>query len=656
MKMLATPVPTVSNVDRGSCEPRDKDERVKVAIRMRPLNPDDSPRVWRILQKHNSVSETTADGKPLPCANRINGQTFFSLDKTFGEKTTNEQVYKNFAAPVVKSVMRGLNGTVFAYGQTSSGKTYTMLGGRGNHCDVTKTSSKGIVQLAGKDMFQRIAFDKSRTYQIRVSFVEIYNEEVRDLLYSGSSEPSVGVTVREDKKGGICMNANEIIVSDYDSLMSTLSAGEKNRTVSATKMNERSSRSHTIFRITVESRFNLGDSSSSVSDLDDIFNEGVDMVDSDVSSCYSHDSLNASRIEDGSVRVSTLNLVDLAGLERGRNETTGQRQKEGAKINQSLLTLSRVIVALGQRNSGHVNFRDSKLTRILQPSLSGNARVAVICCATPSDQYLEETRSTLQFAYRAKEVKLKAEVNEIVDDRTLMLRMERELAKAHLANEMLKEKCKAMEHENLERTTALNASPRNSGNSLLKQIAETADNACNQSHDEGIVTETGTNSCDYNVSDDLVSHQMVEVGEDVVDATKSDAGSVLTEVDGDKDKSIYLSFAGFEEECLAESSTHAHKLKQALHENEILSEQLKEKTKSLAKANSYLKHVNKHMFSMNSKIAILETKLDHALRENIILTEKYNAKSWRVATGNDKCLVKSSSRKMSSVNNMLSEW
>ncbi|GMH68023.1 hypothetical protein TL16_g04829, partial [Triparma laevis f. inornata] len=140
------------------------------------------------------------------------------------------------------------------------------------------------------------------------------------------------------------------------------------RSVGSTGMNERSSRSHTIFRITLESR------------------------------------------EDTTVRVSTLNLVDLAGSESVRHTgAEGQRQKEGGKINQSLLTLSMVIQSLGQAASSnqhvHIKYRDSKLTRILQPSLSGNARMAVICCATPSELYLEETRSTLQFAARAKLVK-----------------------------------------------------------------------------------------------------------------------------------------------------------------------------------------------------------------------------------------------------------
>ncbi len=165
-------------------------------------------------------------------------------------------------------------------------------------------------------------------------------------------------------------------------------------------MNARSSRSHTIFRVVVESK--------------ERFTEGVHTSEDEV---------------DDAVRVATLNLVDLAGSESVRHTgATGQRQKEGGKINQSLLSLSRVIQTLSQGGSAHINYRDSKLTRILQPSLSGNARMAIICCATSAEGYLEETRSTLQFAQRAKMIKTHAVVNEVMDDRAQLKRLKRELA------------------------------------------------------------------------------------------------------------------------------------------------------------------------------------------------------------------------------------
>jgi len=282
--------------------------------------------------------------------------------------------------------------------------------------------------MAASDVFSHIESNTDRVFLVRVSFIEIYNEEVRDLLVSGGDDNTL--SVREDPRRGVFVNSNETIVTGFDSLLSVLFAGEKNRSMASTGMNERSSRSHTIFRITVESRLKNVDTeeenrSSSDEDMEDMDDNEMD---------------NGN----GAVRVSTLNLVDLAGSESVRHTgATGDRQKEGGKINQSLLTLSRVIGSLGQ-NATHINFRDSKLTRILQPSLSGNARMAVICCATPSELYLEETRSTLQFASRAKLVKTRAQVNEVIDDRSLIKKLQRELKEArdagngHVAMEQMK--------------------------------------------------------------------------------------------------------------------------------------------------------------------------------------------------------------------------
>ncbi|KAL3908141.1 MAG: hypothetical protein SGILL_008597, partial [Bacillariaceae sp.] len=375
-----------------------------IAIRMRPLNnvEDNQGRIWKVLPKYSSVAQTTRDGKPL--GERVTGRTFFTFDKTFGEDTNNRQVYDSVAKGIVGSVVQGLNGTIFAYGQTSSGKTYTMQGSGNLEQGSAANSEGGLVHMAAKDIFSQIINQPSRMFLVRVSFLEIYNEEVRDLL----AESNQKVQIREDPRRGVFVQSEEEIVTDFESLLGILVRGDKSRTFAATGMNERSSRSHTILRITIESR------------QKEQQNENEDG--------NKRDSISTS---DGAVRVSTLNLVDLAGSESVRHTgATGERQKEGGLINQSLLTLSRVIVALGSPNQMHINFRDSKLTRILQPSLSGNARMAVICCATPSELYLEETRSTLQFASRAKLVKTNAQVNEVLDERSMIRRLQRELAEA----------------------------------------------------------------------------------------------------------------------------------------------------------------------------------------------------------------------------------
>ncbi len=206
--------------------------------------------------------------------------------------------------------------------------------------------------------------------------------------------------MREDPRKGVYIDAHEETVGDFETVLKILRTGERQRHTGCTEMNSRSSRSHTIFRLVVESQ--------------QMFDKSVHASPEEV---------------DPSTLVATLNLVDLAGSESVRHTgATGIRQKEGGMINQSLLTLSRVIQTLTQPGNSHVNYRDSKLTRILQPSLSGNARMAIICCATAAEGFLEETRSTFQFASRAKEIKTRAVVNEVVDDKTQIRRMSQELA------------------------------------------------------------------------------------------------------------------------------------------------------------------------------------------------------------------------------------
>ncbi|CAM9524808.1 unnamed protein product, partial [Chrysoparadoxa australica] len=308
------------------------------------------------------------------------------------------QVYTGVAKDLATSVVKGMNGTIFAYGQTSSGKTFTMQGAGAGEVP-------GIVHMAASDIFESIRLTPGRDFLLRVSYLEIYNEEMRDLLNPDTPK----LHIREDPRKGVYVDAHEEIVTSFDKILDALRYGEKQRHVDSTEMNARSSRSHTIFRIVVESKQHYD------------ARLGAYQIE------LSH--LRQSDVDDA-VLVATLNLVDLAGSESVRHTgATGQKQKEGGKINQSLLALSRVIQALSQAGSNaHVSFRDSKLTRILQPSLCGNASMAIICCATPADGYLEETRSTLQFAQRAKMIKTHAVVNEILDDRAMIKRLKKELA------------------------------------------------------------------------------------------------------------------------------------------------------------------------------------------------------------------------------------
>ena len=278
---------------------------VAVAIRMRPLNQieGDKLRVWKVLPKYASVTQTTRNGKALP--ERVTGRTFFTFDKVFGEDASTGYVYDNVAKNIVSSVVSGLNGTIFAYGQTSSGKTYTMQGS--GSIEEGSAQGGGIVHMAAKDIFSQIEQSPDRMFLVRASFLEIYNEEVKDLL-SGSNRT---LQIREDPRRGVFVQSVEEIVTDFKSLLKLLFQGEKSRAFAATAMNERSSRSHTIFRITIESR-------------EKGFEDDEDVTDE-----------NRPPSGDGAVRVSTLNLVDLAGSESVRHTgATGERQKEGGMINQ----------------------------------------------------------------------------------------------------------------------------------------------------------------------------------------------------------------------------------------------------------------------------------------------------------------------------------
>mmetsp|Transcript_53400 Transcript_53400/g.129933 ORF Transcript_53400/g.129933 Transcript_53400/m.129933 type:complete len:817 (+) Transcript_53400:559-3009(+) len=372
------------------------------------------------------------------------------------------------ALPLVETtVLESLNSCLFCYGQTSSGKTYTMQGPAtiGHISDAIQSQpyDDGIIQRAARDIFRLISEQQQemeegeeeevtgtkKQYLVRVSFVELYNEQVRDLLSSSysncsnsnsSSGSSSSLTIRDVDGQVEIVGCTEVVVTSSTDLLETLSQGETNRTVAATGMNERSSRSHTIVRITVECHDILVCPSQS---------EEASNEDSNKENMIADSGSGAEvAAAPAGVRVATLNLVDLAGSESVKQTgATGDRRKEGGLINQSLLALSRVISARAAASSNStssaagngggtnkvttakfVNYRDSKLTRILRPALSGDAKMAVICCASQSNRYVDETKSTLQFASRAKRVTTNAKVHEVMsDEQSMIRRLQKEL-------------------------------------------------------------------------------------------------------------------------------------------------------------------------------------------------------------------------------------
>ncbi|CAI5735406.1 unnamed protein product [Hyaloperonospora brassicae] len=372
-------------------------ENIAVCIRVRPLNEretraGDAAALCCVPSLHVVSLTDPETGAPLSGKGNV-----FQYDEIFDASSDTAAMYARVGRRIVHSTLQGINGTIFAYGQTSSGKTYTMQGDGGAPVE-PETSRSGLLQLAVDDIFQFIAACGDRDFLLRVSFVEIYNEVVKDLLTP--TDRGANLKLREDPKKGVYVECQEKIITNYEDIVTLLQTGNRNRTVGHTAMNDKSSRSHSVFRIVIESKHK------------------------DVSRRLSEEDV------DGAVLVASLNLVDLAGSESLRHTgAEGIRQREAGNINKSLLTLARVINALASSGGGGQNapFRDSKLTRLLQNSLGGNTRTLIICCVTPSDRYIEETKSTLQFAARAKDIQTTATVNEVLDDQTQLRRLKREV-------------------------------------------------------------------------------------------------------------------------------------------------------------------------------------------------------------------------------------
>lgn len=356
-------------MEGGHCGLRGETSLCRVYVRLRPLC-EGEDRSWKV-EGSNTVA-------PLQ---RCQGEGY-SLDSVFDEQAKTKDVYDMTTKKLIEQVVEGFNSTVFAYGQTSSGKTYTMKGDE---------KEPGIIPLAVRDLFQMMQqLSNERDFLVRVSYMEIYNEEIRDLLAGDGDGCGPQVAIKQSAEQGIFVDGlHETIVSSIDQVMRLVEQAEQERHVGETKMNKRSSRSHAIFRMVIESRAHAGGNTP--------------------------------------VKVATLNLVDLAGSERiSKTGAEGQRKKEGAAINKSLLSLGTVISKLSE-GASHIPYRDSKLTRILQPSLGGNAKTAIVCAITPAVEHCDESHSTLRFACRAKTVVNRATMNEVMTDAALLRKQAKEI-------------------------------------------------------------------------------------------------------------------------------------------------------------------------------------------------------------------------------------
>uniref|UniRef100_A0A8C6FWV2 Centromere-associated protein E n=1 Tax=Moschus moschiferus TaxID=68415 RepID=A0A8C6FWV2_MOSMO len=370
---------------------------VAVCVRVRPLNNrEETP------EKDTQVYWKTDNNTVY----QVDGSKSFNFDRVFHSNETTKNVYEEIAVPIIDSAIQGYNGTIFAYGQTASGKTYTMMGSQ---------EYLGVIPRAIHDIFQKIKKFPDREFLLRVSYMEIYNETITDLLCD--TQKMKPLVIREDFNRNVYVaDLTEEVVYTSEMALKWITKGEKNRHYGITKMNQRSSRSHTIFRMILESR----------------------------------EKGEPSNFE-GSVKVSHLNLVDLAGSERAaQTGAEGLRLKEGCNINRSLFILGQVIKKLSDGQvGGFINYRDSKLTRILQNSLGGNAKTRIICTITPVS--FDETLSTLQFASTAKYMKNTPYVNEVSSDEALLKRYRKEIMdlKKQLEEVSLETRAQAMEKDQL---------------------------------------------------------------------------------------------------------------------------------------------------------------------------------------------------------------
>jgi kinesin family protein 3/17 len=341
-------------------------ETIQVVVRCRPLSKKE------LEEKRKSIIDIDVEARQVAIKNPDNLEDkpkYFTFDGSYDENTQQRIFYEESCFGIIESALEGFNSTIFAYGQTGCGKSYTMQG------YTSSNDLKGVIPNSFAHIFEFIKVSKDIEFLIRCSYLELYNEEIRDLL--ANSKSNIKCELKEDGQKGIYVkNLTDVVVETEEDMSKVLERGLSSRTVASTLMNSESSRSHSIFTVVIE--MNSKDK-----------NTGKDMV-----------------------RVGKLNLVDLAGSERQKK--TGAKDavlKEGIKINLSLSALGNVISALSE-GSKHIPYRDSKLTRLLQDSLGGNSKTMMIAAISPADYNYDETMSTLRYANRAKNIKNKPKINE----------------------------------------------------------------------------------------------------------------------------------------------------------------------------------------------------------------------------------------------------
>ncbi|PSC70673.1 Kinesin KIF15 [Micractinium conductrix] len=374
-------------------------DTISVYVRVRPLSDRENAAGGAAARQCVQVAQERA----VVLSDSTRSEPYVaSYDRVFGPDAVQDEIYAAVGEQAVNNCLAGFNASIFVYGQTGAGKTFTITG------DTSRQPDDGsLAQGCGLSLrvFQRL-FDRITDlegegirYTVKCSYVEVYNEELSDLLASGTSGGGGALSVREgDKRGVYVEGLTEHVAVNADDVLRLVQRGSANRHTAATRMNKCSSRSHSVFTAVVEAHQTQRDSGCTT------------------------------------VRFAMLNLIDLAGSERvSKSGATGEQLTEAKKINQSLTTLGRVVTALTEHQK-HVPYRDSRLTFLLKDSLGGNSRTSIIACISPSEESAQETHGTLVFASGAKKIRNKAVINQdtVGDMKALQLenaRLQRELAK-----------------------------------------------------------------------------------------------------------------------------------------------------------------------------------------------------------------------------------
>ncbi|XP_071101141.1 uncharacterized protein [Haliotis cracherodii] len=364
-------------------------DNIKVAVRIRPLLQKEQRNGLTILWNVKDNGTITS--------NESSASDGYTFDSVYDHTDTTYDLYGELCSPIIKNAAEGFNGTIFAYGQSGSGKTHTISGSE---------VQPGVIEQGVDELFDIINQSTNKEFLLRISYMEIYTEKIYDLF----DDIEKTLKLQEDTNHQISVvGLNEQIVNSKEQVMKWIIRGETKRKFAETKANDRSSRSHVILRIIIESRLK--------GDVD-------------------------------AVMVSHLNFVDLAGSEKAA-DNSGERFREGCAINRSLLTLSQVISKLSEGDSAYIGYRDSKLTRILQNALGGNSNTLIICTIAPAS--MDESHSTLRFASRAKTIKNKPILNEVLSDSALLKKYANEIKKLQKKVDKMGMQDMQLEKEDLEK-------------------------------------------------------------------------------------------------------------------------------------------------------------------------------------------------------------